>query len=421
MAELRLDAGSLQAANVTRVSVDADGVVHDLVLNPFTGTFDASLFLSAGSHTLVGRAFSGLALVGQSAPVTAAITTGDVTRVELRILDLTDGDQDIFGPLFASLTFPTSALEQQAVAFAASVLAPAGDPVTYAWSSDCPDATFSAPSAPATTWVKPTAGSCTVSVTGTSNGFAVARHFLIVVFPAGTGTGAAEVSGAFITHPTINIFFSELGCFRFGGLDDNATCTSPIAAPTVTSFNLSVPSWGGGTPGLIDIADSCGGSGSITSRFGDSANGLWLPPAAGGLCILTLRATNGDGVVGTKSMAVLASPGTAPPLPPPPEGFASVSGCFLETSQEGADCGGRTAGSPLFLNAQLAVFAGHPGRITLTDTCVGVVPMQGLFNTFLFQSWNVANATPGTTCKVTLRAATLEGSSLELSGHYQVF
>lgn len=45
--------------------------------------------------------------------------------------------------------------------------------------------------------------------------------------------------------------------------------------------------------------------------------GTWLPPVAGGVCFLTARAVNGDGVAATATAAVLVHPGTAPTVGPP--------------------------------------------------------------------------------------------------------
>lgn len=418
MAELRIDAGALQAAMVTRVSVDADGIAQDLMFNPNTGTFDATLFLTPGAHSLTGRAFSGPSLVGESAAVTAQITTAAVTRVELRILDLTAEAPSIFGPLFASLTFPTTAQAELPVAFAASVVAPNGDPVTYAWTSDCSDAAFGAPDAATTTWTKQAPGSCTISVVATSNGFSVERHFSIAVFPAGTGLGAAEVSGALVTHPQVALFFSQLGCQSFP--NSNASCPATIASPATTSFSANVITWGGGNSGALEYTDNCGGSFGSNEQFPDSAFVFWLPPVAGGLCILTVRATNADGVSGSQRLALLVDPGTAPPLPPPPQVFASMDGCFLNNDGPAPDCGGAVAGGTRTMNGQVFLAGGLPGRITVTDSCVGAVPVQAPFFSSVFATWTVPSKPFGTSCTVTLRATTLQGSATNAVAQYTV-
>ena len=58
----------------------------------------------------------------------------------LRILDTTD-QTSMFGPIFDSLAFPTSVQAGEPGTFALSVVAPGGDQVLYAWSSDCAEST----------------------------------------------------------------------------------------------------------------------------------------------------------------------------------------------------------------------------------------------------------------------------------------
>src|SRR4051812_10848125 len=57
VAELRVDAGALQAFAVTRVTVEAAGVTQDLVLDP-SGVFVGTLLLPPGMQSLVARAFA---------------------------------------------------------------------------------------------------------------------------------------------------------------------------------------------------------------------------------------------------------------------------------------------------------------------------------------------------------------------------
>src|SRR5262249_37447330 len=152
----------------------AAGQSQDLVQNFTTGTFDGTLILPAGTQSLVASAFSGDTLVGQSQPVSVDVQPGVVTRVTVRILDLTT-DTPIYGPIVDSLSLPTTTEAGTHVTFAISVVAPLGDPVSYSWTSDCPDSAFSTPDAAATGWSKPTQGACNITVTATSNGFSVAQ------------------------------------------------------------------------------------------------------------------------------------------------------------------------------------------------------------------------------------------------------
>src|ERR1044071_1269147 len=129
VAELRIDASPLLASNVTRVTVEAAGQTADLVSNATTGTFDGTLLVPAGSQSFVARAFSDQTLVGQSAPTPAVVQVGAVTRIVIRILDITPDAPPVFGPIFDSLTYPTTVTAGAQTSLAISVVAPAGDPV----------------------------------------------------------------------------------------------------------------------------------------------------------------------------------------------------------------------------------------------------------------------------------------------------
>ena len=72
VAELRIDPGP-RFTQVSRVSVTSDGTMLDLPFNGATGTFDGTMFLPTGSHTLVAQAFFGTTLVGESSPVSVEI------------------------------------------------------------------------------------------------------------------------------------------------------------------------------------------------------------------------------------------------------------------------------------------------------------------------------------------------------------
>lgn len=418
VAEIRIDPGSLQSVGITRMTVEVDSVIQDLGFNPTTGTFNASLFLPVGPHTLVGRAFSSDELVGESRPVPVTITATSVTRVELRILDLTGGGPRNYGPLFDSLTYPTSVQAQQSASFALSVFAPGGDPVSYEWTSDCADSVFSTTSAATTAWSKPTAGPCTIHVTATSNGFTLSRAFSIVVFPPGSGDGAADVTGTFIAAPQMSMTFFDLGCSISPG--SNESCPATIAAPTVTLFNAFTFNWGGSAPGAFDVSDNCGGEFGDDVTQPDTVYRFWLPPLAGGLCIIRVRATSADGVDGVVTAALVTLPGTAPPVPPAPDVDVTVDGCFLKTVGTPTDCGAVPAGATRTLGGFVQVRGGHDGHITLTDTCAGAVPVLAPSFTSVSASWTVPSVPPGTTCTMTVRATTLEGSSKDAVGVYHV-
>jgi hypothetical protein len=310
LVELRVDATQSLAASITHVTVAAAGESEDLSLNPTTGTFDGSLSLPPGMQVLVARAFSNETLVGQSMPTPVQVETGVVTRVMMRILDVTPGSPPVYGPLFDSLSFPTTTQIGIPATFAISVIAPAGDPVTYSWTSDCANSTFSAQAA-TTTWSNPAEGSCTIQVVATSNGISITKNFIIVVFPAGAENGVVIVNGTFVTRPLLQLGLRDCAIFpdEAGGGRSNASCPSTFASPEAAPYQVNIFSWGGGAPGTLDVSASCGGSFDPQIHDPNMAIGRWTPPIAGGLCFFTARAVNGDGLAGQLSVALIVRPG----------------------------------------------------------------------------------------------------------------
>jgi len=309
--EVRVTAAQALVGDITRFTVEGGGVTQDLILNPTTGTFDAALILPVGAQTVIARAFAGDTLAGASSASTVDVQPGAVTRLTLRIIDLRV-DEPIYGPLLDSMSFPTTVSATVPARFAISVVAPAGDPVTYQWSSDCTDAVFSSPSAASTAWIKPTEGSCRISVVATSNGFTLSQGFVIVVFASGVQHGEVDVQGEFVAAPQLTFSLDQLGCSVVSGGD--SSCQTTTASPAISGWTVNVFSWGGSTAGTVTLSDNCGGSSSNGSLVGDVASGSWLPPVAGGLCIVTARAVNHDGAVSTLSMAVLTRPGSPAPV-----------------------------------------------------------------------------------------------------------
>lgn len=416
-AEIRVDPGSLDASSITRVTAEAAGASQDLALNPITGTFDGSLMLPVGTQSLVVRAFSSDTLVGLSQPVSVDVQASVVTRVTVRIFDLTGQTPPAYGPILDSLTFPTTTQVGVPASFAISVIAPAGDPVTYAWSSSCPDSTFSAPGATTTNWSRSAEGACTIIVTATSNGFTIARNFMIVVFSAGPASGAVTVNGVFVGAPSVSFSLNDLGCLVFPG--SNASCASTIASPSTTAYDVSVISWGvSSTPGTVELSDDCGGRFGTASQSRDFLSGAWLPPIAGGLCILTARATNGDGIVGVTSAAILVQPGTAATSQPPHIDASYVFlGCALFSTST-VDCGQVHAGSSLPMSGEVDWLDGLPGSTQVTDDCAGTLPAQTNL-TFLSATWSVPNNF-GANCTTRVSATSLQGAHSEVSARYVI-
>jgi hypothetical protein len=370
-----------------------------------------SLILSSGAQTLVARAFSGDTLVGQSQPTSVDVQSGAVTRVMLRILDLTT-NTPVYGPIVDSLSFPTTTQATAQVTFAISVIAPAGDPVTYSWTSDCADATFSAPDAATTSWSKPTEGTCAITVTATSNGFTVAQSFGIVVFSLGSSSGGVSVNSVFVSAPAMGVSFSDVNCSVSPG--SNASCPTTIVSPSTTGYSVGVFNWGSfSTAGTLELSDNCGGRFGTSFRQVGFVSGNWLPPVGSGLCIFTARAVNGDGVASTLSAAILVHAGSAPAPTQPP----SISGgfiynntfFFLGDASSPTNIGQIPVGASVFVGGSVDYRNGLPGTLAIMDDCAGAQPDPGSVS---FQGgtapWQVPDL-PGRTCTVTVQATNLQG------------
>jgi hypothetical protein len=416
LAEIRVDAAPFSDVNITRVTVETAGESQDLVLNPSTGTFDGTLILPSGAQILTVSAYTGEALVGQSRPTPLDVQPNLVTRVMVRILDLTPSAPPIYGPIVDSLSYPTTTEAGALATFTMSVVAPAGDPVTYAWTSDCPGSTFSAPQAATTGWSTAAQGACTINVVATSHGFTVAQSFAIVVFPAGSGSGAVEVSSTFVTAPAMMLMLPDVTCSVSRG--GNASCPTAIASPATTGLRLSIFHWGSSAPGSFALSDSCGGRFGTSWRNVDNVSGAWLPPVAGGLCILTARAINGDGLAETLSAAILVRAGV-PATAQPPRIFASLdTGCSLGDSSSPPGCGQIQAGSHVALYGNVSWADGLPGALAIIDDCVGTQPTPDDAN-FFNVGWDLPS-TPGRTCTTSVRATNLQGVSSEVAARYQL-
>lgn len=416
MAELRVDASQLTAADITAVTLVAEEATKDLVLNSSTNTFDGALFLTAGTHTVVARAFAGDMLVGASRPTAVEIQPGVVTRVQLMILDVTQQTSK-YGPIVDSLTFPTTAEAGSSVDFAVSAVAPDGSQLSYAWSSDCAESAFSSPTAPATSWSKTTASTCLIRVTVSSNGFTVVRTFAIAVFPQGAASGAVDASGVFISAPVLSVSLPELQCNLISG--DNASCANPIASPTFTSITVTVLSWGGSAPGTLDVNQSCGGRFQLDTET-DPLLGHWLPPVDGGICFLTVHAVNSAGSVANLAPAILVRPGTPPTNTTVISAvFSGFSCSFSNTSSpQPVDCGLVPANNFIGVSAQFSEDNTIPGPGHFSDDCGG-----GDFdldaNVFSFgRGWETPNA-PGRICTTTIRKTNIQGDTMA-SAHYQL-
>jgi hypothetical protein len=416
MAQVRVDTAMLTFYDITRVSIEAAGVTQDLALDPATEMFTGAILLPEGAYDLVARAYQDSTQVGASNPVPVAVQAGVVTQVTIRILETTGGTQPDYGPIVASLTYPTSAQVGTTVSFAVSVVDPDNDPLTINWSDDCADSTFSAPQAAVTDWSKATQGTCKVTVTATSNGLSATESFTIVVFPAGSSSGAVDVGGVFVSAPVIDLSltYGNEWC-GVSPYSSNASCSRPIASPQYADFTVFV-SWGNSGPGSITVSDTCGGAVGIDYQDGYAVAGRWLPPTQAAVCFLSVHAVNSDGVEANLSAAILVRDGTPPVVSPPSvsvDVYHSQGSCSATSNGSPVACGPMYAGDAAYVYVWLNWFDGYPGSVVVTDDCGGANTIAPYASYYWQGDWFVP-VQPGTTCTFTVHAANVEGLSSQV-------
>jgi hypothetical protein len=179
--------------------------------------------------------------------------------------------------------------------------------------------------------------------------------------------------------------------------------------------------WGNSAPGTIEVSNDCDGRMGTTTRSANDVTGNWLPPVTGGVCILTARAVNSDGLATTVAAGLLVRAGTVPAIPLPPVASGVLFGTGILCTLGDAtppDCGPVQAGVTLQLNYGVSLVDNAvPGAATLTDSCAGPLPVTNFF--FGNPSWTVPS-TPGASCTLTLHLETLQGSSSQLAAQYQI-
>lgn len=423
MAQVRVDTAMLTSYDITRVTIEVPGLSQDLTLDAATGMFTGVLVLPVGTYDLVARAYQNATQVGASNPTSVTLQAGVVTQVVLRILDTTGGTQPDHGPILASLTYVTSTQAGTSVSFAVSAVDPDNDPVTIAWADDCADSTFSAPQAATTDWSKATQGSCNVTVTATANSLSASGSFTIVVFPAGANSGAVDLDGVFVSAPEINLnlYYGNQGCSVYAQ-GANASCSRPITSPEYADFNVYVNPANSG-PGTLTVSDTCGGSVGIDYQDPYMIMGRWLPPVTGGVCFLSVHATNADGVAANLSAALLVTNGTPRVVSPPSINMEVQHGmgfCTASSSGGPVTCNPMSAGDTAYVRITPQWLDGYPGTVVITDNCGGTNNIIRYYSTHYEGTWSVP-VQPGATCTLSVQATNLEGYSSQTAAVFQLF
>ncbi|MCG8418130.1 MAG: hypothetical protein MJE77_09340 [Proteobacteria bacterium] len=398
--------------SITRVVVRAaDGKETELVPDPANGGFVGTMMLPAGDNVLVGQAYSGEVLIGESAPVPVEVQAGHVVGANIRILDLRNSNVG-HRPIVVALTYPLSTVANRLTDLSATVVDPDGDPVNLLWSSDCADSQFTDAEAAETQWMKSEQGSCTIALTANDGELSTVDSFRVVVFAEGADTGAVDVDGVFVANPTIymNLNAESLFCDVFTGAQDG-TCFGEIASPTVASLSAHVD-WGRAVPGSIEASDNCGGSFELFGEEPFFLSGLWTPPTEQGICLVTVRAISPDGVQSELSAAVLVRDGQAPPPPIGPQitadFFHSKGSCHLPLEATAVDCPTMLLGDLGSLEAHIDWAGRQPGFVDVFDTCGGEFTFIDNNDPFFLRAEWLAQQ-PGD-CEIHIQAVSPDGS-----------
>lgn len=270
----------------------------------------------------------------------------------------------------ASLTFNVTASDPDAGAL-----------LSYLWTA--PGGSFSAPSAPATSWIAPpTPGTQTITVrVSDEKGTSMTATFDVTVADAPPTTGAIALSVQLNRAPVItDIDLSETRVLQ--GVATTLTGTALDADGDALSF-----AWTSTCPGTF------GTPASPTTTFTPATT------TPDGLCTLYLRAADGRGGIATGWTGLWVGPpppvGGQPPLPPP--SFGIVNGDFETGDYTGwfAGSSGTTPGRHAWGLGQpgMMIFPGMPvhdfetgGDVFFTDAPylpLPVDPAEGQFGAFL--------------------------------------
>jgi hypothetical protein len=257
-------------------------------------------------------------------------------------------------------------------------------------------------------------------VGATSNGIEIVEQFLIVVFAAGAQNGAVTVDGQFIAAPSVAFQLDELDCSVTSSPDassaSDSSCRTTTASPAITTVSAAVIDWGLSTPGSIALTDNCGGTFTGQTALPSVAQAMWQPPVAGGVCILTARAVNGDGGANQARLAVLVRPG----VPSVPRIEVSTHSCSFTSDDpmQPVMCPAERLGGMQSVTARVFYHGGPPGSLTMSDSCNG-----GTFTSpdpsNLGRAWTLPSVL-GLTCTVTVTATSLQGVTSVASAQYRL-
>jgi hypothetical protein len=252
-----------------------------------------------------GGSSTGLTLVA-SGTATVDIVANTTSAVAMNIYDLTPPvPQPDIGPMIRSATSTAATVfVNQPITLSVDALDLNGDPLTYAWTSDCPSSQFSAPSSSFTQWASPEATGCRLTVTVSSRGLSTSMSLNVTVYSNGGpdgGTGGAQVTGNYIPRPEVyaisaysSTYLPYTSVSRYG-----SSANLPLLR-SGTSYEVSAYVEYGTHLGnrAASLSASCGtlqlaydgcSSSPTTSCY---IQYTWTTPPAGNVCQLSATASN---------------------------------------------------------------------------------------------------------------------------------
>lgn len=231
------------------------------------------------------------------------IVPGQTASVAMRILDASAPAP--LGDVPPAITVLTASTVQpamgEAVALSVAAADANGDPLSYAWSSNCTAGSFSETSSAQTTWTSTEVGVCTMTVTVSANGKSAAQQVDITALD--TGTGAASINGTYVRAPYISYFSTSAPGFSCDPLWlREPMCPSSLPPGQALSVTAHVslgelPPADGGTTGAaqVSLTDNCGGTTENVRVDMSAQTGFvrmtWTPPTSPAVCVLTFSVT----------------------------------------------------------------------------------------------------------------------------------
>jgi hypothetical protein len=299
---VNVEAFTRESISRLHVSVAPAGLERDLAYDAPNNVFAATLTnVAIGQQTVVATAFAqedGVELEIGSGTAEVEVTEGATASVFIRVYETTDPSPvPDRGPLVLSLSASkTNPLRGEPVALTAIAIEPDDDPMTYAWSDDCPGE-FAEASSAVTTWTPSEAGVCTITVTVSSRGLSDARSVEVVVFEPGP-SGAIDMTGEWVGRPEVaSVCFPGVACVS--RTDANASITTPLQGAALLPIEVNGAALTE-SDSFFRLRFDCGAAGTSAIESGNIHRGMglgvyyWPSPSENCICEIEAEIVHHD-------------------------------------------------------------------------------------------------------------------------------